>query len=763
MGKKWIVKDVLEHVSGPYETDEILSQIENGTLTGDEYISSYPEGSWQQISTEPEFFDHMLAALTSSPRPKRKKAEEEPSVLIDPTVQLEDDESSKEEDISADMNKDGEESFVVDAEDLHDVSEIKFGEEPGADVALEEVKSKKSIEPVQERKIYREVQGRSHLFEDRQSQTLSEQAELKRKMRKKAQANKFLYLVFVLAMGLLISYFLIDDGRDNDPKDNRVVYKLKLPEQSRTKFKVTDTKSREFALTQSIRALAFDEPEKTILALDYLNAILQSEPRNERGLLLTCNSNFQIWPHTKQDSSDLYVVSELSKRAYASGITGDALSTCRVVEKILYKNTEDASRIVDSYLNAEDATGTLSFYLRYYKAYLLFLDKDYNNAASFAESSVKLEPSWIPSLILLGKIYIKLNQSQNAANVFTRVLKINKKHFEALSYMAYLQFEYFSKPRVGFAFFNKSEKILAERKFYNNQVYSMVLSSIAKKYLKSSRNEEAKEYGKRAFNEDPSNIQAKNILISTGSKTNVDKADKLFMAEADQLFQEEEWKASIALYEQAYMINKKNGFAALRISKAYWEQSFVKEAIRWAELAIAAEPRRLESYIALSDYLISQYELIQASRVLMRAVKISNKSYEVFRGLAKIEYLRKNYPKAQAYARRALKMYSNDSESIMLLSMIMEAMDEVERAYAHAKAAMEVTEPSFELENYFCLLLMKTQGFAAALDYLAKREDDSGGGLMYNVIRSNLYFEDEQFPLALKTAQKVYSLLGWNC
>ena len=755
MSKKWIVKDVLDHVHGPYDTEEVISQIENGTLMGDEFISSYPEGVWKQISLEPEFFDYMLAVITGSPVPKGKKDDVEDSAALDPTVKLE------EEKTSIFKNEEEQNDSFVDPEELDEISEIHFGDEldENENKDIEGIRERKVIKPVEEKEIYREVKGRSHLFEDRQSMTLGKQAELKRRMRRRAQSNRILYFIFVLTVGLLVSYFLIDDGVQSDPQDNKIVYTLRLPEQSKTQYIVRDLKTKKIALTQAIRALAFDEPKKTIRALDFLNAILQSEPRNERGLLLICNSNFQIWPYTRKNNRDLYVVSELAKRAYASGVTGDALSTCRVVEKILYKKTEDASRIVDSYLNAEDATGTLSFYLRYYKAYILYLEKDYNNAASFAESSVKLESSWIPSLLLLGEIYTKLNQSQNAANVFSRILKINPRHLEALSHIAYLQFEYFSKPKVGFKIFKQAEEILLNREFYNKKIHSQVLSAVAKAYLKSSRNEKAKEYGQRAFDEDPSNIQAKNILISIGSKMNIEKADKFFIAEADQLFQEQEWKASIALYEQAYQINRKNGYAVLKISKAYWKQSFVREAIRWAELAIIAEPKRLESYIALSEYLINQYELIQASRVLMKTLKISNKSYEVFRGLAKIEYLRKNYPKAQAYVRRALKMYSNDSESIMLLSMIIEAMDDVEKAYAHVKAAMEVTEPSFELENYFCILLMKTQGFTAALDYLAEREDDSGGGLMYSVIRSNLYYEDEQYKKAYEIAQKADSLL----
>ena len=98
MSKNWIVKDVLDHVHGPYETEEILSQIENGTLTGDEFISSYPEGTWKQISSEPEFFDYMLAALTGLPFPKREGSVGDGIGKADLTVDLDQKEISVTED-----------------------------------------------------------------------------------------------------------------------------------------------------------------------------------------------------------------------------------------------------------------------------------------------------------------------------------------------------------------------------------------------------------------------------------------------------------------------------------------------------------------------------------------------------------------------------------------------------------------------------------------------------------------------------------------
>ena len=63
MSSLWIVKDALDQVQGPFDTQEILIQIKNGVLTGDEMIASYPEGAWKQISSQPDFFDYLLSVL----------------------------------------------------------------------------------------------------------------------------------------------------------------------------------------------------------------------------------------------------------------------------------------------------------------------------------------------------------------------------------------------------------------------------------------------------------------------------------------------------------------------------------------------------------------------------------------------------------------------------------------------------------------------------------------------------------------------------
>ena len=60
---KWIIKNKDGVVRGPFRTDEVLLQIRNGELTGEEWISLFPQTDWQPISSDPEFYDRLLDFL----------------------------------------------------------------------------------------------------------------------------------------------------------------------------------------------------------------------------------------------------------------------------------------------------------------------------------------------------------------------------------------------------------------------------------------------------------------------------------------------------------------------------------------------------------------------------------------------------------------------------------------------------------------------------------------------------------------------------
>jgi len=752
----WIIKDALDQVQGPFDTAEILIQIKNGVLSGDEKIASYPEGAWKEISAEPEFFDYMLSVLTGEdvPFPKSQKnkliegpEKPEPS-QVDYTVPI------TSEDKVPDLLSDAEPIFPNE----------KFSSDPDSDTntgvgdselekATSELDQKESSDkPVAPVVQHREIKGRSHLFEDRQAQSIDELKRLNEKSEKDLKDKKLLYLLAVVASGLILSFVFVGDSKA--PKKN--YFSFVLPEQSKKTIESVNQKNKN--LKKAIGLIKTDLTKNVIMAQRILNSVLSYEPRNKTSLLFLCNSYMRLWDFTGKTGADLYVVSEISKRAYGIGSDGDVLYSCRLVEMILRGKIDEAEIAVNAFMNSEALSGKVSFYLRFFKGYLLAQKKEYTFAASFLESSVKIEPKWIPSLLLLGDVYKKLNRSQESYNLFARVLKISPQHPEAHYHLAILNIEVFGKIKRGLSIFRKAVS-LSEGKLIDKKIQSKAYSTVAKLYLKNRRRSKAEDYARIAFELDSSNISAKNILISTGAKADASSADKYIMAEAEALFNAGEWKAAAAVYEQAYSINSRNGLAALRISECYWKQSFVKDAIKWGELAVAANPRRIESYTSLSNFLINQFRFVDAARVLMKAKSINKSSYEVYRGFAKIAYLRKNYRGAIKYSREALTIYSNDVESILILVKAYKSLDEIEKAYANARAAMEVSRSSFELENIYVELLMKTQGFPTAKEYIDARMNASSGDLKYQVMLANMYFEDQQYIEAANISGKANELL----
>jgi tetratricopeptide (TPR) repeat protein len=177
---------------------------------------------------------------------------------------------------------------------------------------------------------------------------------------------------------------------------------------------------------------------------------------------------------------------------------------------------------------------------------------------------------------------------------------------------------------------------------------------------------------------------------------------------------------------------------------------------------VAADPNRAESYVLLSEFLTSQYRLVDAARVLMKARAVNKSSYEIYRGFARIELYRKNYKAAVRNAEQALQIYSSDVESLVIMIKSLKAMGELEKAYAHARAAKEVSKSSFDLENLYSELMMKTQGLAVAKGYIEERLRTTSGDPKYRVIMANLYLEDQQYAAAAQTAKRGNDLLEWE-
>ena len=76
----------------------------------------------------------------------------------------------------------------------------------------------------------------------------------------------------------------------------------------------------------------------------------------------------------------------------------------------------------------------------------------------------------------------------------------------------------------------------------------------------------------------------------------------------------------------------------------------------------------MEPYILMSDYYSQKYDFYNAEKILRIAAKRSPRNYEVYRGRSLLAFRKKDYRKSMYYANQALKIYSADVESYVILS-----------------------------------------------------------------------------------------------
>ncbi|MGZ3690697.1 MAG: GYF domain-containing protein, partial [Pseudobdellovibrio sp.] len=54
---QWVVRSQKDQVKGPYKTEELRKMIVSGQFNGTEEICSYPQGEWQVLTKQPEFYE----------------------------------------------------------------------------------------------------------------------------------------------------------------------------------------------------------------------------------------------------------------------------------------------------------------------------------------------------------------------------------------------------------------------------------------------------------------------------------------------------------------------------------------------------------------------------------------------------------------------------------------------------------------------------------------------------------------------------------
>ena len=275
--------------------------------------------------------------------------------------------------------------------------------------------------------------------------------------------------------------------------------------------------------------------------------------------------------------------------------------------------------------------------------------------------------------------------------------------------------------------------------------------ALAEIHLEAQNQSEALSAAKNSYRFDPTNDTAKNIILhidKSGLQDTNLKAHEL-MLEGDQFFRQGDCQSAQAHYKSAYEIDSKLGLAAYKAGKCLWEISFSTEAIEWLKKAIQADPKLVDAYVTLADFYTQRYDFVAAAATLNAAQKLNRKSHEILRGYALVELRRQNAKAAISYAKQALVIYSNDIESMLILSQAyLLSRSNAQEAFANAAKAIEIDSSNREAQVVYSKALMRLQGAEFGIQHLEDLVNKYPLVEEYRLALGKLLFEDERYSSA---------------
>lgn len=770
MAQKWIIKDSLDQVSGPFETPEVIRRIHQGLISEDDYLASYPEGKWIHVTKNQLFFDEMLASISktkgSTPTPPKEK-----------TTKTQITETEKQEDTESDKTEVLSETFKIGDQTQKSVedSDPGFFEHPAysqtaskdkisspsqkTDKENEKVRLKKNSEDV---KV--EIKTRKNLPQSvaKQAQHFYSQNEILDLRKHKPQTffdkkRKELSLIILLFSFIGATIFFWPAEEDNLIGDS---FKLRAPRFDQNPIsKEMENKSYNtaFKLIHKGSFKNFREAHNELIK------VLESNSQNINALSLLCFTNYHLWEFTQKTSKDLFSISSITKKAVEIDRFGEKGRVCRFVDLSVRGKYQEAQKVVDDVLDSEQGATSINF--SYFNGLLKLIRKEFIAAESYLSAAITRSRALLEGAtknefavmwIALADANIKLNKVNLAYKAAQQALIINPEYVDALLIKGIIEYRTHRKNKLAKSTLQKALSYTDDKA--NKKKLSDAYVVLAEIALFERRREDALEYAIAAYNYNPGNSVAKNLAIELGGNRKVGKKvilSQQLVIEGEQNLQENGCGSAQAFFKEAFNLDPKNGYAALKTAQCLWELSFSSDAIEWIEKSIQADPTLTEAYVTAAKFYMERYDFDSAMQVLTKAKKISPRSYEVYRGLALLELKKENPQLAIEYAKIALKIYDADNETLILMAKAYYDLNQNQEAFQYIVRAGENDSRNVEVHTMYGKILYKTQGIFASQEYLKNRIASYPLEAAYRVALAEIYLEDQKYKEAEAVAREA--------
>lgn len=765
--KKWIVQRAGGGKVGPYTREEVIHQIREGVLLGDEMAAVFPGGDWAPLMLFAEFRDSLLDALSAEIKlpqvgqQKNKKQNINTNVVKGGDSSLSGnqriDEGSDSSESSDPTNSSDQHWTVTDAEVSGSYSNIDHSD-PG-DEARGSTPEGAHHSNHESLKVSAQ-EGDQGLLNG----PIIELTSI-RSVERKSKSFGVLPIFLILAAIVLaaVGYLWPEEQAGHAPR----VHLLNPRNVSQEELPTDKIKEKYRKAIQSVQVDTFTGYSR---AQNELVEILERWPKKATlpigkgevyGVL--CLIHRELWPYAYQDSQDLRTLSHTlieAKRFDPAGIFG---ATCEVLTLYLDGKLKEATTLADSILAENSRVPTLLEF----RGETYFLENDYSSAISYFTRAKEIWPRWQKLAVQEAKSRAKVRQYPSAIRFYEGVLHLVPKHAVAKIQLASLEINQFRHFEKGFA--QISEALQSEERVPKN-IESQAYYDLAQVYqVRNDRNNSLK-YARRAYSLNPGNGLAKNLIIKLGGEraaANTPFEGRELVYLGDQYVRSGDCFSAQAQFKAAFDVDKKNGVAAMKAAKCLWKLNQSKDSIDWLKKAVAADPELLEAYVEMADEYAQRFDYQSAFLALRKAQKISPKSYEVFRGFATVELYRNNFKAAADFAQKALALYSSDVETNILMARAQMGMQAFQEAQKFALRANEVDKNSLEANILLAKSEVGLRGIDAGIDYLrslvngivlTKGKQIPRAAIEYRIALGEIFLQDDRAVPAQEVLNQALSL-----
>jgi tetratricopeptide (TPR) repeat protein len=743
--KSWIVRDREGKIYGPFNTDQVLAQIDRGYFIGGEDVALYPGGKWIPISNAPEFYDRLLDALSEDDEKNKKselrktkglRVEDSPAKPSPPNS-----DSESKSDVGEPANKSvtAEASAAAQARlPTESSSRLTHGAKPNVELpAVIELTDLKKLEELEEQ--------------------AAEENE-----------NNLKTPLLLLVAGLLIAGAVLFQETLFGPSQTTAGrIRLIAPRKNQPELPLEKIKEKYRRAILAFQSDLFSGYQRAQSELVEVVEGLSKDPEKATATVevysTLCLTYRELWPYSYQDAQDMKVLREVlqdAKRLDPAGLHG---ATCEVVQLLLSNNYRSADQLAASRLEEEGRAPVL-FEMRA-DAYLSV--RDHANAAIYYERARLLWPAWQKISVGEARAHALANNFGQAMTLYRAVIQQVPAHAVAKIELALIEFRAFDK-------IEQALQLLTSALNGDEKTPRTVASDgwlgMAEIALRRNQRPQAVEYAKKAFGLNTGNRAARDFLAKLAGEAEI-KSTKVAARElvflGDQHAKAGDCFQAQAEYKAAFDAEPKNGVAAMKAGKCLWQLNQSNEAIEWMKKAIQAEPTLSSAYVELADYYALRYDYQSAFKILQRIQQLQPNNYEVFRGYALVELRRQNFAGAVQYGTRSLKLYGTDLETFMLMAKAHFGQKEYAEAQSYAQKALEIDGGHIEAQSLLGKIEAGIRGVDQGVAYLQKLMNQivvtrgtsvPPAAIAYRVAMAEVYIFDDKLMQAEQVARQAVSL-----